>query len=85
MTAARRVEAWIDEAIEHGARAIVRGERRGAMLGPTLIEGVPLGATLEREEVFGPVVGLRRFTDFDEALARIKKALEEVLASGSET
>jgi acyl-CoA reductase-like NAD-dependent aldehyde dehydrogenase len=69
--AAKRVESWVDEAVEGGANAVIRGARDGVMLGPTLIENVPLDTKLEREEVFGPVVTLRSFSEFDEALARV--------------
>ncbi len=69
--AAERVESWVDEAVDGGANAVIRGERDGVMLGATLIEDVPLDAKLEREEVFGPVVTLRAFSEFDEALARV--------------
>ncbi len=69
--AAERVESWVDEAIQGGANALIRGSRDGVMLSPSLVEGVPLDSKLEREEVFGPVVTLRSFTEFDEALARV--------------
>jgi acyl-CoA reductase-like NAD-dependent aldehyde dehydrogenase len=65
-----RVDAWIDEAVAGGARALVRGERSGALLSPTLIEGAPVDARVVAEEVFGPVVVLERATSIDDAIAR---------------
>ena len=41
------------------------------MVEATLLEGVPRTCDLYREEVFGPVAVLSRFTDFSEALAEV--------------
>lgn len=66
--AAERLKGWIDAAVSAGARLLCGGQRRGALLEATLVEDVPPGAKLWREEAFGPVAALARFTDFDEAL-----------------
>jgi len=66
--AAERVEAWIDQAVEAGARLLVGGPREGAIVPAALLEGVPHGARLWREEAFGPVVVLERFGDFGRAM-----------------
>ncbi len=68
---ARRVEQWIAEAVEAGARLLVGGERRGAFLTPALLENVPERASLECREVFGPVATLAAFDDFEAALERV--------------
>jgi acyl-CoA reductase-like NAD-dependent aldehyde dehydrogenase len=65
---ARRLDGWIGEAREGGATLLCGGERDGAMLQATLLEGVDRNAALYREEAFGPVAMLSRFTDFNEAL-----------------
>jgi acyl-CoA reductase-like NAD-dependent aldehyde dehydrogenase len=69
--AARRVEAWIEEARRAGATVLCGGGRRGAVLEATLVEGVPVHLPLHAEEVFGPVALLEPFDTFDEALARV--------------
>jgi glyceraldehyde-3-phosphate dehydrogenase (NADP+) len=66
---ARRVEAWVREAEEQGARVLTGGGREGALLSPTVLEGVPETATLHREEVFGPTVNLYPVDDLEGALA----------------
>lgn len=66
--AARRVEEWIEEAVARGARVLVGGRREGSMVEATLVEDVPRDAKLCREEVFGPVVVLSRFEDYEAAL-----------------
>jgi len=68
---ARRVEEWIDEAVEHGATVLCGGKREGAMLPATLLEGVRRDDRIYAREAFGPVAILSRFSDFDEALAEV--------------
>ncbi|HEY0413662.1 MAG TPA: aldehyde dehydrogenase family protein [Allosphingosinicella sp.] len=68
---ARRLESWVGEAVAGGARLLCGGRREGAMLEATLLEGVDRAATLYREEAFGPVALLSRFTDFSAALDEV--------------
>ena len=68
--AATRVEAWIHEAGERGARVLVGGHRTGAQLKPTVVVDAPVDVRLVCEEIFGPVVVLLTYTDLDEAIAQ---------------
>jgi aldehyde dehydrogenase (NAD+) len=68
---AERLHGWIGEAVEAGARVLCGGGRDGAMLEPTVLEGVPASARIAREEAFGPVVLLESFERFGDALARV--------------
>lgn len=65
---AERLERWIGEAKEKGAKLLCGGKRDGAMLEATLLENVGRETKLNLEEAFGPVAFLIRFNDFDEAL-----------------
>jgi aldehyde dehydrogenase (NAD+) len=58
--AARRVEAWVQEAVEAGATLHTGGKREGASYAPAVLTGVPATATLAREEVFGPVLTVQK-------------------------
>ncbi len=58
--AARRVEAWVEEATRAGARVLTGGKRDGASYAPTVLADVPADVTLSCEEVFGPVLCLRK-------------------------
>lgn len=69
--AAVRLEAWIHDALERGARALIRGERRGNLMTPWVLEDVPWDSTLARCEAFGPVVCLSAFAGFEDAAARV--------------
>ncbi|MDN3355708.1 aldehyde dehydrogenase family protein [Actinomadura sp. DC4] len=69
--AAERITAWVQEAAEAGATVLTGGTREGRNVAPTVLADVPAGTTLAEEEVFGPVVSVRRFSDLDEAFALV--------------
>ncbi|TWI11875.1 aldehyde dehydrogenase family protein [Aerolutibacter ruishenii] len=69
--AAKRVEAWIDEARDGGAKRLAGGKRTGNLLPATLLERVPRSCTLYREEAFGPVAFIEPFEHFEDAIARV--------------
>jgi acyl-CoA reductase-like NAD-dependent aldehyde dehydrogenase len=64
-----RVKKWIDEAVAAGAKVLAGGEIVNGLLRPTVVEDAPATAHLQCDEVFGPVVTITRYRDFDEALA----------------
>ncbi|NBD37824.1 MAG: aldehyde dehydrogenase family protein [Verrucomicrobia bacterium] len=66
---AQRIEKWITSAREAGARLLCGGTRKGAVMEASLLADVPPDQPIACEEAFGPVAVLRRFRDFDEALA----------------
>ena len=68
---AQRLDNWIEEAVQGGAKLLTGGKRDGAMLEATLLEGVNRSATLYREEAFGPVAILSSFAKFEDALAEV--------------
>lgn len=68
LAAARRIGQWIDEAIDSGARPLLRGAADGAFVTPTVLTDVPESAKVWREEAFGPVVSITRFSEISEAL-----------------
>ncbi len=68
---ATRLKEWIDAAVAEGANLLCGGERTGNMLEATLLENVPRGADANREEAFGPLANLSRFSDFSEALEQV--------------
>ncbi len=68
---AKRVDAWIHEAEQLGAKRLCGGPRDGALIPATLLEDVPRQARCYSDEVFGPVACLSRFEDFDAALREV--------------
>jgi acyl-CoA reductase-like NAD-dependent aldehyde dehydrogenase len=69
--AAIRVEAWVDEAAQAGAKVLVGGTRDGATYAPTVLSEVPAGVKIACEEVFGPVLTLTKVDGVAEAFAAI--------------
>ncbi len=65
---AERVEQWIQEAVSAGGRCLIGGQREDRVVFPAVLENVSTDCRVYNEEVFGPVVVLERFSDFDEAL-----------------
>lgn len=68
---AKRLEDWINEAVQAGGTLLCGGKRDGVMLEPTLLENVPGGCAIVDEEAFGPVAVLEAFSDFDAVLDRV--------------
>ena len=67
---AERVERWIKEASEKGAKIACGGKRKGTRVDPTVLTDVPESATIHHQEVFGPVVNLYPVKTLDEAIAK---------------
>jgi acyl-CoA reductase-like NAD-dependent aldehyde dehydrogenase len=68
---AERVEAWIKEALESGAKLVTGGEREGSVVMPTILSGTKPGMKVRDEEVFGPVMLIEAYDDFEDALAEV--------------
>ena len=68
---ARRIEAWMDEAVARGARRLAGGARIGAVVPPTLLDQVDDGMAIGCQEIFGPVMSLVPYDTLDEAIARV--------------
>ncbi len=64
-----RVHTWVDEARALGATVACGGDiGNDGILAPTVLTGVTPNMTVCALEVFGPVVGIASYTDFDDAL-----------------
>lgn len=68
---AARIGEWIGEATSRGGRLLTGGQREGNLVRPALLEQAPPDARVVREEAFGPVAVLERYTDLDDAIARV--------------
>jgi succinate-semialdehyde dehydrogenase/glutarate-semialdehyde dehydrogenase len=70
--ALEKVQAHVADAVDRGAKLVLGGhvlEGAGAFYAPTVLVEVPQAARLCREETFGPVAGLVRFSTEAEAVA----------------
>ena len=64
-----RVQAWIDEAVDQGAKLVTGGDRTDRdVLRPTVLDGVTRDMKVCTTEVFGPFIGVAAYDTFDEAV-----------------
>jgi acyl-CoA reductase-like NAD-dependent aldehyde dehydrogenase len=68
MSAADRIESWIEEAKKGGATLLHGGNRKGSSIEPTLLSNILPDMKVYCEEVFGPVATLHRYNDIQEAI-----------------
>src|SRR5580700_7541751 len=66
-----RITAWIDEAVRAGARLLCGGGRKGLVVEPTVLTGTKAEMKVNCQEVFGPVVTVEPYKDFDDALRKV--------------
>lgn len=69
--AAERVESWVNEAVEAGAKVLTGGTRDGASYAPTVLADVPADAKVRNLEVFGPVMLVEPVDGVDEAFEKV--------------
>ena len=72
------VVKWIEKGISEGAKllldgrgAIVKGFEKGFYLGPTIFDHVKPAMTLGNDEIFGPVLCIKRVANFEEGVRLI--------------
>ena len=68
---ARRIENWVNAAVDAGARVLTGGHRDGAFYEPTVLDNVTLEMDVCSREAFAPIVCIERYEEFEEALARV--------------
>jgi acyl-CoA reductase-like NAD-dependent aldehyde dehydrogenase len=68
---ADRIMRWIDEALEKGSQMLAGGKRDGKLIEPTVLTKVTRDSNVSCNEVFGPVVQIEPYKDFDKALEEV--------------
>ncbi len=66
--AAERVRAWVQEAVDGGAKMTLGELGTGSLMPPIVLENVSREMKVWQEEIFGPVATLSPFATFAEAL-----------------
>ncbi len=69
--AATRVEALLARRDSDAEAFVLEGSREGAVLSPSIIEGITTESRFFQEEIFGPVVCLLPVHDIDDAVSHI--------------
>ena len=73
-TNAKRVEAWVNDAVADGAKVLSGGKRDGTYYEPTIITNTKPQMNVCQLEVFGPVVTIEKFSEFKDAVAEINNS-----------
>ena len=68
-----RVSAWVDEAVQGGAEVLVGGKREDPFYMPTVLARTKTDMKVRQEEIFGPVVTLETYGDYEDAIARVNE------------
>lgn len=63
-----RIQAWIGEAVNAGAKIVTGGKRNFATVSPAVLVDVPSSCHISCQEAFGPVVAVYPYDDFDRAI-----------------
>lgn len=63
------LEEVVKKAVEQGAKVVFGGNRKGALMEPTVIIDVPRDADMVTYESFGPLAPIMAFSDIDDAIA----------------
>lgn len=71
---AMRTIDWIDEAVRAGARILCGGHRRGLVVEPTILTGTKPDMKVNCQEIFGPVVTVEPYKDFDQAVRQVNNS-----------
>ncbi len=69
--AAERIEQWVNEAVDQGAKILTGGTREGSVIQPTVLVDVTPDMKVCKEEVFGPVIAVEPYQTFEEAVAKV--------------
>ena len=65
---ALRVEKWINEAVDEGAKILIGGKRNNTYIEPTILTNTKKEMKVCAKEIFGPVVVLEQFDTFKDAV-----------------
>jgi len=70
-----RVDDWVKEAVESGARLVAGGSRRErATIEPTVLADAPESSRVMAREIFGPVVCVNSYDTLDRAIDAVNRS-----------
>jgi aldehyde dehydrogenase (NAD+) len=72
--ALERIAEWVDEAVQAGAEILVGGKREDPFYAPTILTNTNQRMKVRCEEIFGPVVTLGTYTDFEQAIEEVNSS-----------
>lgn len=69
-----RVENWINEATDKGAKVVCGGTREHDYVTPTILINTTANMKVIKEEVFGPVVSLIKYKNLEEPINQLNQS-----------
>jgi acyl-CoA reductase-like NAD-dependent aldehyde dehydrogenase len=70
-----RIESWVNEAVQQGAKVGLGGNREGSIFPPTVLLNVTNEMTVSCQETFAPVVSIVPYQNLDEAIHRVNDSV----------
>ncbi|MEK5746001.1 aldehyde dehydrogenase family protein, partial [Acinetobacter variabilis] len=65
---------WLDKAVKKGAKVLSGGKLDGVMFEPTLLEDVDHELEVYKDEVFGPMAILEKYSNFEAGIECINSS-----------
>lgn len=72
---AERIESWVEEAVQSGARIGLGGIRNGSVYSPTVLLDVKQDMAVSCREVFAPVVSIVPYRELQEAIEMVNDSV----------
>lgn len=69
-----RVAEWVDEAVQSGAEVLCGGKREDPFYAPTVLTNTTPEMKVRCEEIFGPVITVSTYDDFEDAIAEVNNS-----------
>ncbi len=66
-----RIDNWVADAVQKGAKILTGGKRKGTYYEPTVLTHTNSEMNVCAMEVFGPVVSLEKYTNYEDALQSV--------------
>ena len=68
---AKRIESWVNAAVEGGATIVTGGHRNGSYYEPTILTNVTPDMDVVCKEVFAPVFSITPYDTIEDAVSRV--------------
>ena len=69
-----RIENWISEAEKQGAKKIYYKKQPGNIVNPTILTNTNKNMRVNYEEIFGPVVCIEQYTEFQDVINKVNES-----------
>ncbi|MFN2490002.1 MAG: aldehyde dehydrogenase family protein [Actinomycetota bacterium] len=72
--ALERISSWVNEAVQKGAEVLTGGKREDPFYRPTVLGRTERDMKVRCEEIFGPVITIGTYSDFEEAIEEVNES-----------